>query len=73
MSFICIPVEWDGWQSHCGGDAHDQVWTVNDGFRRKKRDVSIAHFILEDDLWEYYCLLPGECMSLMDRSTLMPM
>ena len=38
-----------------------------------KKDVSIARFINEEELWEYYSQLPGGCLSLKDRSRLVPM
>ena len=38
-----------------------------------KKDVSTARFINEEELWEYYSQLPGGCLSLKDRSRLVPM
>ena len=55
----------------CGGGGEGGAGGVDDG-SRERRDVSIARFLPEDDLWEYYCLLPGGCMSLTDRSRLVP-
>ncbi|KAL3788687.1 hypothetical protein HJC23_001886 [Cyclotella cryptica] len=34
--------------------------------------VALAHFLPEDLLWDYYCQLPGGCLSLIDRSRLIP-
>ncbi|KAL7485357.1 hypothetical protein ACHAW6_010953 [Cyclotella cf. meneghiniana] len=34
--------------------------------------VALAHFLPEDLLWDYYCQLPGGCLSLVDRSRLIP-
>lgn len=34
--------------------------------------VATAHFLPEDLLWDYYCQLPGGCLSLIDRSRLVP-
>jgi len=79
MSSIRVPVAADGWPtgggpasgSRCVGGGGG-VGAVDDA-RGGRRDASIARFLPEDDLWEYYCLLPGGCMSLKDRSRLVPM
>ena len=80
MSSIRVPVAAaDGWPtgggpasgSRCGG-GDGGIGAVDDA-RGRRRDASIARFLPEDDLWEYYCLLPGGCMSLKDRSRLVPM
>jgi len=55
-----------------GGGGGGGIGAVDDA-RGSRRDASIARFLPEDDLWEYYCLLPGGCMSLKDRSRLVPM
>ena len=69
MSYLRVPVMSD-WSRGVGGAAGcHQPSPLND----RARDVSIARFLTEDDLWEYYCLLPGGCMSLTDRSRLVPM
>lgn len=70
MSSLRIPVMSD-WPSGLGGAAGCHQPPPSDGART--RDVSVAHFLTEDELWEYYCLLPGGFMSCMDRSRLVPM
>ena len=84
MSSVRVPVVADGWPtgvgpaagSRCGdggvGGGGGGIGAVDDA-RGSRRDASIARFLPEDDLWEYYCLLPGGCMSLKDRSRLVPM
>lgn len=62
ISSIRVPVVADGWPS----SKPESCEVVNKG-------VSIAHFLEEDDLWEFYCQLPGGCLSLTDRSRLVPM
>lgn len=37
---------------------------------RASSGLATAHFFPEDLLWEYYCQLPGGCLSLIDRSRL---
>lgn len=37
-----------------------------------KKDTSVAYFLTEDKLWDYYCQLPGGYLSLTDRSRLIP-
>ena len=70
MSSLRVPVMSD-WPSGLGGAARCHQPQPSDGARNM--DVSIARFLTEDELWEYYCLLPGGCMSLTDRSRLVPM
>jgi len=64
MSSIRVPVVADGWPSIKGATCTELAIT--------KKDVSIAKFLPEDSLWEYYCQLPGGCLSLVDRSRLVP-
>lgn len=66
MSSIRVPVVADGWPR--------AAERARDGGRRAVRgeDVSIARFLNEDALWGYYCQLPGGCLSLTDRSRLVP-
>jgi len=66
MSSIRVPVVAESWPMRklvnndgAGGTIH-------------KKDTAVAHFLPEDDLWEYYCQLPGGCLSLTDRSRLIP-
>ncbi|KAL3763220.1 hypothetical protein ACHAW5_005180 [Stephanodiscus triporus] len=79
MSSVRVPIAADGWPKGCrrggggGGDDDDNDNEYNGNGRSRRRDVSIARFLPEDDLWKYYCLLPGGCMSLTDRSRLVPM
>lgn len=54
-----------------------ECWSMNKrdvegGESTNNTDTSIAYFLPEDDLWEYYCQLPGGCLSLTDRSRLVP-
>lgn len=42
-------------------------------FNKIAADFATARFIGEDELWEYYSQLPGGCLSLTDRSRLVPM
>lgn len=64
MAMIRVPVAADGWPSIKDVDGSTVV---------KKKDVSVARFLPEDEIWEYYCQLPGGCLSLTDRSRLIPM
>lgn len=86
MSSVRVPIVADGWpttntigkgsmeKGRCSCDSGGGVYGgIGHDWNMKKRDVSIARFLPEDDLWEYYCLLPGGCMSLTDRSRLVPM
>ena len=43
------------------------------GVQQHKHSVATARFLEEDALWEYYSQLPGGCLSLTDRSRLVPM
>jgi len=43
------------------------------GVVQRKHSVATARFLEEDALWEYYSQLPGGCLSLTDRSRLVPM
>lgn len=59
LSSIRVPViPHAGWQ-----DQND----VSQGPR-----MATAHFLPEDLLWDYYSQLPGGCLSLVDRSRLIP-
>lgn len=42
------------------------------GVQQYKHGVATAKFLEEDALWEYYSQLPGGCLSLTDRSRLVP-
>jgi len=42
------------------------------GVVQHKHSVATARFLEEDALWEYYSQLPGGCLSLTDRSRLVP-
>mmetsp|Transcript_29806 Transcript_29806/g.62687 ORF Transcript_29806/g.62687 Transcript_29806/m.62687 type:complete len:419 (+) Transcript_29806:100-1356(+) len=42
-------------------------------FEKIAADFATARFIEEDEVWEYYSQLPGGCLSLTDRSRLVPM
>eukprot|EP00986_Skeletonema_menzelii_P012468 scaffold6887_cov161-Skeletonema_menzelii.AAC.6 len=42
------------------------------GVQQHKHSVATARFLEEDALWEYYSQLPGGCLSLTDRSRLVP-
>ena len=64
MAMIREPVAADGWPSIKDVDGSTAV---------KKKDISVARFLPEDEIWEYYCQLPGGCLSLTDRSRLVPM
>ena len=64
MSMIRVPVAAaDGWSSK-NSDENEAA---------KKTYVSTARFLVEDEIWDYYCQLPGGCLSLTDRSRLVPM
>ena len=65
MCFISVPIVADGWPVNANQEAKDKV-------NFKSIDVSIARFLEEDALWEYYTHLPGGCLSLTDRSRLVP-
>ena len=64
LSSIRVPIVADGWPSTSKQGNSEGCF--------KNKDVAIARFLPEDTLWEYYCLLPGGCMSLTDRSSLVP-
>jgi len=66
MSSIRVPVVADGWPSTKQANNTEGCEAIS------KKDVSIARFLPEDSLWEYYCQLPGGCLSLVDRSRLVP-
>jgi hypothetical protein len=40
---------------------------------KKASNLAVAEFLDEDLIWDYYVQLPGGCMSLIDRSQLVPM
>ena len=42
------------------------------GVKQHKHGVATATFLKEDEIWEYYSQLPGGCLSLTDRSRLVP-
>ena len=65
MWLISVPIVADGWPVNANEDAKDKG-------NFKSIDVSIARFLEEDALWEYYTQLPGGCLSLTDRSRLVP-
>eukprot|EP00579_Thalassiosira_antarctica_P002209 CAMPEP_0201868872 /NCGR_PEP_ID=MMETSP0902-20130614/2593_1 /ASSEMBLY_ACC=CAM_ASM_000551 /TAXON_ID=420261 /ORGANISM="Thalassiosira antarctica, Strain CCMP982" /LENGTH=377 /DNA_ID=CAMNT_0048394273 /DNA_START=153 /DNA_END=1286 /DNA_ORIENTATION=- len=67
MSSIRIPIVADGWPSTI-----KQVNNTHGCEATSKKDVSIARFVPEDSLWECYSQLPGGCLSLVDRSRLVP-
>lgn len=50
---------------HTGWYSHQSVMS-NDA------NTATAHFLPEDLLWDYYSQLPGGCLSLVDRSRLIP-
>jgi hypothetical protein len=65
MSSIRIPVtSYDLLSSNNHLDAQQQ---------QQQHGVASARFLEEDALWEYYSQLPGGCVSLVDRSRLVPM
>jgi hypothetical protein len=63
MSSIRIPVT-----------SYDPLSSNNHlGAQQPNHGVASARFLEEDALWEYYSQLPGGCVSLIDRSRLVPM
>eukprot|EP00581_Thalassiosira_minuscula_P014781 CAMPEP_0183721134 /NCGR_PEP_ID=MMETSP0737-20130205/13524_1 /TAXON_ID=385413 /ORGANISM="Thalassiosira miniscula, Strain CCMP1093" /LENGTH=407 /DNA_ID=CAMNT_0025951105 /DNA_START=63 /DNA_END=1286 /DNA_ORIENTATION=- len=77
MSSIRVPIIADGWpnvkkkiDTNCCSATKESTIKKS---TIKKKDVSISCFLSEDALWEYYCQLPGGCLSLTDRSRLVPM
>ncbi|KAL7433376.1 hypothetical protein ACHAXH_009254 [Discostella pseudostelligera] len=66
MSSIRVPVVAESWPMRKPVNNDGAVGTIH------KKDTAVAHFLPEDDLWEYYCQLPGGCLSLTDRSRLIP-
>mmetsp|Transcript_18165 Transcript_18165/g.37936 ORF Transcript_18165/g.37936 Transcript_18165/m.37936 type:complete len:442 (-) Transcript_18165:525-1850(-) len=67
MSSIRVPVVADGWPSVSKQSCVEKHYSG-----MKSKGVSISPFLSEDALWEYYCQLPGGCLSLTDRSRLVP-
>lgn len=67
MSSIRIPVT-SLWQEGNNFTAQQQQL-----LRQNEGSIASARFIEEDALWEYYSQLPGGCLSLTDRSRLVPM
>lgn len=64
MSSIRVPVVADGWSSIGKQPCENGCNMI------RSKDVSVSRFLSEDALWEYYCQLPGGCLSLTDRSRL---
>jgi hypothetical protein len=67
MSSIRIPVT-----SLCH-EANNFTTQQQQLLRQNEGSIASARFIEEDALWEYYSQLPGGCLSLTDRSRLVPM
>ena len=64
MSLLSLPIAGLGWPCNSNGELPSPVL----------RDVAVARFMSEEVLWEdYYCKLPGGCLSLTDRTRLIPM
>mmetsp|Transcript_16334 Transcript_16334/g.39088 ORF Transcript_16334/g.39088 Transcript_16334/m.39088 type:complete len:401 (-) Transcript_16334:71-1273(-) len=66
MSCIRCPIVADGWPNIRRERTEEDCEVLD------KKGVSIARFLPEDSMWEHYCQLPGGCMSLKDRSRLVP-
>ncbi|KAL9179447.1 hypothetical protein ACHAXT_008737 [Thalassiosira profunda] len=64
LASLRLPIVADGWPSAEKSNGNGCV--INN-------DRSIARFVSEESLWEYYSILPGGCLSLTDRSRLVPM
>jgi len=62
MSSIRVPIVADGWPST------KQVNNTEGCEAMTKKDVSIARFLPEDSLWEYYCQLPSGCQGVQLRN-----
>ena len=64
MALMSLPIAGFGWPCKSDGDLPSPVL----------RDVAVARFMSEEVLWEdYYCKLPGGCLSLTDRTRLIPL
>lgn len=67
MSSIRIPV------TSMNQDGNNFTNQQHHLLRQNEGSIASARFIEEDALWEYYSQLPGGCLSLTDRSRLVPM
>lgn len=62
LSSIQVPVG-----THTGSQQFDATSSTSNTC-----GIAAAHFLPEDLIWEYYTQLPGGCLSLIDRSRLIP-
>lgn len=71
---VRVPVVADGWPPGDGGGG-ERCRRARSRVERaavRRRDVAVSRFMSEDGVWDHFALLPGGCLSLTDRSRLVP-